>query len=235
VTKLWNVARFSERFLTGYQPPAELPPSTPADRWILSSLQRLVDDVTALYEGYEYAAAKAEVETFFWRDLADNYLEIAKQRLYDEADPLRDGARYALYHALRTVVHLLAPILPYITEEIYAGLFAGDEEAGSVHRSPWPVSDSALRDEDAEAVGALLIDIATAVRRYKSTHNLSLSTELARLQLAPDRSALATDLQAAVPDLLSVTRAARVEIRESLDPDLELLNTEGPYRAGLAP
>ncbi len=55
----------------------------PTDRWLLSRTQRLIARVTALFEAYDYAAAKSEIEAFFWRDLADNYLELAKARLYD--------------------------------------------------------------------------------------------------------------------------------------------------------
>ena len=81
VTKLWNVARFSERFLEGYTPQAAgdlAGQFTPADRWILARLQQLIRRVTALFQDYDYAAAKSEVEIFFWRDLADNYLEMCK-------------------------------------------------------------------------------------------------------------------------------------------------------------
>jgi len=65
--------------------PADL---TPTDSWLLSRLQRLVERTTALRRGYEYAAAKSETEAFFWHELADNYLEMAKARLYD-AERLR--------------------------------------------------------------------------------------------------------------------------------------------------
>jgi valyl-tRNA synthetase len=81
VTKLWNVARFAERFLAGYRPPQAAPSLTLADRWILASTQRLVRRASGLFQQYEYAAAKSEIEGFFWRDLADNYLEMVKQRL----------------------------------------------------------------------------------------------------------------------------------------------------------
>src|SRR5262249_28617487 len=65
-TKLWKVAKFSERFLKGYQPPAEPPELSPADRWMLSRTQRLIARTTELLRGYDHAAAKAEVEGFFW-------------------------------------------------------------------------------------------------------------------------------------------------------------------------
>jgi valyl-tRNA synthetase len=234
VTKLWNVARFSERFLVDYGPPAKLPMLTPADRWALSRLQQLIADTTANYEGYEYASALGEAEAFFWRVLADNYIEMAKQRLYDEGDPLREGARYTLYHAFRAVLKLLAPVLPFVTEEIYRSLFGGQEKPVSIHRSRWPLPDPALRDERADAVGEALVEVATAVRRYKSQHNLSLNTELERLQVAPEEPALAAALVAAASDLLSVTRAGQIEVCDRLDPGLEVVVAQGAFRAALA-
>jgi valyl-tRNA synthetase len=86
VIKLWNVARFSQRFLTAYAPAGpvgdKMPNLSPADGWILARTQRLVRRVTDLFQRYEYSAAKSETEIFFWHDLADNYLEMAKVRLY---------------------------------------------------------------------------------------------------------------------------------------------------------
>jgi len=81
VTKLWNVARFCERFIQTDPLPEAIPPLTPADHWILARLQALIKTVTGQFKDYDYAAAKNELEAFFWRDLADNYLEMAKQRL----------------------------------------------------------------------------------------------------------------------------------------------------------
>ena len=127
-TKMWNVAHFSEKFLEGYEPPEdeELPQLTPADGWILSSLQKLIRRVTQFLLEYEYAAAKNEIESFFWRELADNYLEMCKQRLYDKENSKREGALYSLYQVLLTTLKLFAPFLPYVTEEIYLNIFQKD-------------------------------------------------------------------------------------------------------------
>ena len=124
VTKLWNVAQFAQRFLpaTNAQPPATS--FTPTDRWLLSHLHRLIQRVTGLWEQYDYATAKSETELFFWQYLTDNYLELVKHRLYDESHPQRDGAIFTLHHTLLTLLKLFAPILPYVTETIYQGLFA---------------------------------------------------------------------------------------------------------------
>jgi valyl-tRNA synthetase len=217
VTKLWNAARFAERFIADYTLPATPPANlAPTDRWLLSRLQRLIERVTALWRGYEYAAAKSETEAFFWRELADNYLELAKARLYDAKTPRHEAARYTLHAALLTMVKLFAPILPYVTDEIYLGLFAASDGAVSAHRAAWQQPDPTLIDQAAEDAGEAIIAIATAVRRYKSETSLSLGAELARIELTAERAGLATTLRAAEADLKSVTRARMVVAREGL-------------------
>jgi valyl-tRNA synthetase len=232
VTKLWNVARFCEPFLQDYCPAPDRSINqdqlTPADQWILASLQSLIRSVTTLLEDYDYAAAKSEIETFFWGDLADNYLEMAKQRLYDPHNPQRDGARFTLYQVLLNTLKLFAPFLPYVTEEIYGGLFAEPTTAStSIHTSSWPAAISTYEDAPALEFGKLLVEIASAVRRYKSEHNLPLGNELGRLQLVPVNSGpypdIADRLREAHPDLASITRIRLIELASDTDPALEKL------------
>ena len=222
VTKLWNVARFSERFVMGWEASSETLSLSLADRWILSKAQRLVERATALFRDYDFAAAKSETETFFWQVLADNYLEMCKLPLYEENSA---GARYALRVALLTVLKLFAPFLPYVTEEIYQGLFAAG--GGSIHRASWPAVDEALIDEQTEAAGDVVVEIATAVRRYKTENQLRMGAELARLQVVVQDVVLRRSLCDAAADIRSVTRAQQVEIVEQVDADLKIIQDTG--------
>jgi valyl-tRNA synthetase len=235
-TKLWNVAKFAERFVRGYAAPEVAPVAalSPADRWLLSRTQRLIARVTELFEGFEYAAAKAELEGFFWGELADNYLEMAKARLYDAGHPQHEGAVYTLRAALLAVVKLLAPFLPHVTEAIYQGLFAAAEGGGSLHRARWPETREEWTDARAEAVGEALIAIATAARRYKSEAGLSLGAELPALLLATEDATLAGALREAQADLRSVTRARGIVVVGRLDDGVRPLAAEGVVRVGVA-
>jgi valyl-tRNA synthetase len=235
ITKLWNVAHFSERFLEGYQPTLAGIELTPTDRWLLARLASLIHRVTALFRAYEYAAAKSEIEGFFWSDLADNYLEMCKERLYGEPGPLRDGARYTLYAALLNTIKLFAPILPYVTEEIYCGLFMEHEGQPSLHLTRWPEADPSWASEEAEAVGSILIDLATAVRRYKSEASISLGAPLSKLLLSTPDTALAEQLEAARLDIQSVTRAKELRIARNLalNGASEIWHKEGVMSIGL--
>jgi valyl-tRNA synthetase len=267
VTKLWNVAQFSQRFLEGYSPTLKhraekgkgaqapsgsplqraldnqpddsssghaAPPLSLADRWILSRTQRLIQRVTGLYRDYEYATAKSETEAFFWKDLTDNYLEMIKLRLYEGTPEEADGACWTLYHVFLTVLKLFAPILPYVTEEIYQHLFAPTEGKKSIHLSSWPTPDETLEDEWIESAGEALIEAITAVRRYKTEHGMALGAELARLQMATKDTKLGEALQDGIADIMSVTRARQVEIDERLDSNLETVKAEGVITVALS-
>jgi valyl-tRNA synthetase len=221
VTKLWNVARFSERFIVGYEPPAVRPPLSLSDRWILSRAQRLIRQATEFFHNYDFAAAKSETESFFWQALTDNYLEMCKLRLYEEQSA---GARYTLHAVFLTTLKLLAPFLPYVTEEIYRELF---DERGSIHRAAWPQADETLIDDVAEAAGDAIVDIATAVRRYKTEHQLHMGAEFECLQVAAQHPALRQALGQATADIRSVTRARRVEVSEQIESGLEIIEETG--------
>ena len=243
ITKLWNIARFSERFIEGYHPPSrtdrrvrEITLSLlPGDRWILSRQQRLILQVTDLFESYEYAAAKSEIETFFWSDLADNYLEMAKQRLYDGSKEMKSAACYTLHYLLLDTLKLFAPFLPHVTEEIYQSLFASSDGFQSIHNSSWPTANTDLLDERAEQVGKILVEVASSVRRYKSDHNLPLSSPIKLLQLETSVPSFDNLLQEAYADLMSITRAKSVEVVTQIDPSLELIKSDGTVLAALIP
>jgi valyl-tRNA synthetase len=216
--------------VAGYNPPAEPPPLALSDRWILSRTQRLIQQATDYFHDYEFAAAKNKIEVFFRKTLADNYLEMCKLPLYEENSA---GARYTLHAVLLTVLKLFAPILPHVTEEIYQTLFAADD-AASIHRADWPAANKALIDKLAETAGDAIVDIATAVRRFKTENQLHLSAEIERLQVTVQDAALRQALSQASADIRSVSRATRVEVRERLDDELKIIKDTGLIAIALA-
>lgn len=180
-----------------------------------------------MFKSYDYATAKSDTENFFWNELADNYLEMCKLRLYDEMDPKREGALFTLYVVLLTMLKLFAPFLPHITEEIYQRMFIQSQETISIHQTNWPIPDENLEDKPAEQNGEILIAIATAVRRYKSEQNLPLGSPIHQLQLMTGNPTLADTLLEAISDLRSVTRAQQINLVKSLDADtLTVLSNE---------
>lgn len=228
VNKLWNVARFSQCFVLDLDNEATADPAvlSPADRWLLARTRQLVLRVTDAFARYDYAAANHELESFFWTEFTDNYLEMAKQRLYQPDSRYHRGARMALRQTLLTLLKLYAPILPYVTDAIYQALFATAEGCASIHRARWPQGETGATHEDqaAIAVGEALVQIATAVRRYKSEAQLSLGAELAQLELVTTDPLLAAALPTAEEDLKSITRAQAIHISTAADASLETMN-----------
>jgi valyl-tRNA synthetase len=224
ITKLWNAARLLEA--GGWQLAAgeSLPESIslkpraaslfPVDRALLSWLQRLIAHATERYRAYDYAAALDATERFFWGTFCDNYLELVKGRLYEGSDDERQAARWTLALTLLTVLKLLAPVMPHITEEIYGLLFAG-ETGGSIHTSDWPRADETLLDLRAEQTGEAILAIASSVRRYKSINQLGLGTPLTRLTIVTDNASLRASLAQGAGDIRSVTRAVSVAFADA--------------------
>jgi len=174
--KLWNITRFSLLNLQGYQhrefDKTEL---STVDRWLLSRLHRLIQDTTARLENYQFDEALKGLRSFTWEVLADNYIELVKSRLYTQGD---QRARYTLYTTLDTLVRMLAPFLPYITEEIYHHL-----ARESVHLQEWPRVEKELIDPAVEEEGELIKEIVKEVRHYKSQHGIPLNQPLTRIEL----------------------------------------------------
>ena len=220
VTKLWNAARLVLPHLEGYLPPGELPAGLNAvDRWLLVQLDGTIRRATAALEAYEFRAARDEAERFFWADLCDNYLELVKFRLYGEQAEApaagREAARYVLYHAMLGTLKLFAPVLPFITDDLYGRAFAA-AEGESIHTSPWPQPVDAWRDAEAEAAGRAVLEVVEAVRRHKSERKVSMATELEALRVTCPVG-LVKALQGAEIDLRSATRARRVEVTPGED------------------
>ena len=216
VTKLWNASRFAESHLQDFTYRPEPEELLPTDRWLLTRLVETIATTSQGLDAYEYAAARAEVERFFWSDFCDNYLELVKSRLYGEPGQARYAAQWTSYSALLTVLKLLAPYLPYITEEIYLGLFQQWDGTISIHKASWPEERPQWRNAGAESFGKILLDLLRQVRRHKAERGLSVGAELANLYISmpPEhRSAL----ELAQVDLRSATRAKRILFESDRD------------------
>ena len=115
----------------------------PTDQRILSRLNETVAKVTKAYENYEVGLAKIPFEEFFWKDFCDNYLEFIKNRLYkpelyENGEELKASAQYALGECFWTILRLVAPIIPHVTEELYQDIFKAQYNYSSLHLAPLP-------------------------------------------------------------------------------------------------
>ncbi|MBW2978486.1 valine--tRNA ligase [Candidatus Woesearchaeota archaeon] len=211
ITKLWNASKFAFMHLKDYKKP------TPKkleffDKWILSKLNRLIKNSTEAFMKYEYSRTRLDAEKFFWHSLCDNYLEIAKDRLYNpdkRGKQERISSQYALYESLLSAVKLFAPIMPFITEEIYQNFFREIEKDKSIHISSWPKYEKKLVDVKIEHAGDLLIEIISSVRKEKTRQNKALNSPVKEITIKcePEMEIILKD---AIDDLKSVTKAEKI-------------------------
>jgi valyl-tRNA synthetase len=219
--KLWNASRFVLMHLKDYeQKDVEL---QKIDQWLLSKLHKLIKKVTEFLDNYEYSKARLEVDKFFWNVFCDNYLEIVKDRLYNpdrRGKNARASAQYTLYTALLSLLKMMAPIMPFITDEIYSFYFSEKEGKESIHLSSWPEYDETMLDENAEKLGDLFIRVLEKVRKAKSDANFSLKTPVKELII---ESPLPEDLYLLVDDdLAAVTKADEIIYKENNDEKIHI-------------
>ena len=210
-TKLLHASRFVLA-LDG-RAPAGAEVTEPLDRAMLAALAGVVEEATAGFEGYEPARALEAAEGCFWT-FCDHYLELVKARAYGEAGPAgRASAVASLRLALDTLVRLFAPVLPFVTEEVWSWW-----RDGSVHRSPWPEPGPLRAATGVEHPSPLALEAAigvlTEVRRAKTAARRSLRTPVARVEVA-DRPERLAALAEAAADLC---RAGAVKDLALLDP-----------------
>ncbi|WP_297073990.1 valine--tRNA ligase [Thermococcus sp.] len=216
--KVWNIYRFAERHLEDFNPakaPAEL---EPLDRWILSRLHKLIKFATEEMEKYRFNLLTRELITFVWHEVADDYIEMIKYRLYGDDEESKLKAKASLYELLYNTMLLLAPFVPHITEELYQNLFRERVKAKSVHLLEWPKFREERIDEEAEKLGELAREIVGAIRRYKNSHGLALNAKLKHVAI------YATDsyekLKTIEKDIAGTMNIERLEIIKG-GPELE--------------
>jgi valyl-tRNA synthetase len=179
--KLWNAARFLLSTVTEPVNVTALPPLSrlkAEDRWMLNKLQGTIDAVTQCIESYRFNEACHVLYDFTWHEFCDWYVEAKKADLYQtESAQLRLDAIACAGYTLSSILKLLHPIMPFITEEIYHHLsgtisFPGVTSPGSIMDAPWPGSDAALTDPDIEAKFSLVKDCVVALRTIKAENNV---------------------------------------------------------------
>ncbi|HET7121913.1 MAG TPA: valine--tRNA ligase, partial [Solirubrobacterales bacterium] len=156
--KLWNASRLILLNAADAEPAPR--PVCVEDRWILSRLERTIASVTEKLETYDFAHAVQEAYSFFWRDLCDWYLEIAKPRLYDGEEEVAANLLYALERLLA----LLHPVMPFVTEEIWSFHPA---RRGHLAVHAFPVADESLFDRAAEEDVEGGIDLTQRLRAWR--------------------------------------------------------------------
>ncbi len=199
--KLWNAGRFALMNLDGDVDAVEdvAEHLELADRWIMARLNGTVADVTRHLESFRVHEAADAINTFFWGEVADWYLEMLKPRLYEDAGAeSRAAARATLVEVLDGVFRLLHPMMPFITEELWLRLPwpQGREREESLVIARWPEPRPEREDDVAVRRMTALQELIGTVRTFRSEYHVpageAITVELAH---APDHLRAALDVE----------------------------------------
>jgi valyl-tRNA synthetase len=215
--KLWNAARFALLNLAGYTPgkvaDADL---LVEDRWVLSRLSTVTRQVTGALAEYRYADAARVLYDFAWDEFCSFYVEMVKGRLQEESS--RPVAQRVLAYTLDTLLRLLHPLIPFVTEEVWQ-LLAGaapqrgidtiEPAAESIMIARWPQPVAAREDPQIEARFARFQEVLRAVRDIRSRQNVPPKARIAFcVRCDPETAALLRPMEPYFPAMAGASASA---------------------------
>ena len=219
--KLWNATRFVLMNCEGQDCGLSPEPATAdygfAERWIVSRLQRATAEVAARFDAYRFDLLARALYEFVWDEYCDWYLELAKVRLSSGPPAGQRATRRTLLTVLETVLRLIHPLIPFVSEELWQTLapLAGRKEAESVMLVPYPQADAARIDTAAEARFDALKTLIIPCRNLRGEMNVSPAQKLPLLAAGGDKAALA----AFTPYLMGLAKLSAVEIVADIPAD----------------
>ena len=175
LTKTWNIVRLLASHLPdGSDPPRQAPelgPDAPlADRWILSRWRRRLQEVDAALAAFEPSQAAGLLREFLWHDVADRYVELAKEALAGrEGEVAARRSRAVLLFVLERSLRALHPMVPHVTEELWHAL---PHDGASVSLAPWPRPEEAPADPEAEVAMESVLEAIRILRVLRSENRL---------------------------------------------------------------
>ena len=164
INKLWNASRYVLMNMDDFKEEnITFENLSKADKWILTAKNRLIQEVTKNMENYEFHHVGNSLYQFIWEDFCDSYIELSKSLM-------NDTTKTVLLDVLTTILKLLHPFMPYVTEEIYTKLQVRDSE--SIMISSYPVyNDKEIFDQDFENISRVISDL-TEIRNLKVTNGV---------------------------------------------------------------
>ncbi len=188
------------------------------DRWVLSRLERLIGVVTDAMSGLRVFEAVRELEYFMKEELSRWYIKLIRKRTWTETeDPEKIAAYVTLYEVLFNYLKMIAPIIPFVSEKIYQGMFKGGSGAPlSVHMLGWPVVEKRWRDEELEEDMQIIKEIIEASYSARQSAKIKTRQPLMRLRLVSDEDRV----------IRAVSRLRRIVLEQANVKEVEVISPE---------
>ena len=217
--KILNASKFVLGRLDDAEIPAPSEVTEPIDLDLLAMLAKLITAATDDYENYDYARALERSESFFW-SFCDDYVELVKIRAYGEDDTApRRSARATLAITLSVLQRLFAPIMPFVTDEVWHWW-----HQHSIHAAPWPTLKE-LPTLDVSGAGSTygpVCEVLEAIRRAKSSAKVSQRAEVASVMVRAPAPFLAS-VALCQEDLMAAGGVATLTTREETELSVEVV------------
>jgi valyl-tRNA synthetase len=207
IRKLWNASRFTEKALEGYS--GGDADYRVIDKWMQSRLNQTIEKVSKAMDDDDFYSALTEIQSFFWHDYCDYYIEDVKYRVYGGES--KAGAQATLSKSLKAVLEMMFPFAPFTTSEIYSELFGGRIKS-------WP--EKGRVDDKVLLLGKTLHEALSQVRQQKADANKALNSELEEVRVVLPLD-LVDEFADVSDDLKGVAKAERVVVEAGQSPEVK--------------
>ena len=216
MNKIWNASRYVLMNMdNAHIKDIKSIDKTVADKWILSRLQELVVSVSKNLDSFDMGLAAAKLYDFLWSDYCDWYIELSKTALYSGDDNLKNNSISVLVYVLSTVLKLLHPFVPFLTEKIMSFL---DSSSISIMISDWPVYDDDLLFKNEEREFSYVMEIIKSIRNIRAEKQIPPSKKVAISIIANDSDkTLINGAISYINKLAGVDKINYIENSEQLD------------------
>ena len=218
INKIWNAARFAHMHVADCGDEVRAAVANPAElplvhQWILSRTARTVDEVRSALDDYHFNIVASANYQFIWHEFCDWYLEWIKADLFSDDETRKNQARGVLLTVLETVLKLIHPITPFVTEEIWSTL---PGERPVLMQEPYPERRPEWLDETAEQQMELLMGIITGIRNIRAEADVHPSQKIEAFVTNVDAATVAL-VESFSPAISDLTRLNGLSVAETLD------------------
>jgi len=223
VTKLWNAFRFMHQHLSTFDPQEKPEQLGTINEWILQKSSETFGQYEKELNKNEFSLALNHIDSFFWHEFCDNYLELIKDQLfnpekYETAEI--EATKWTLYQIGLRILQLYAPFVPFITETLYQKLYRTKSSISSIHKTIYNDIQKQYKFTIATEEIENLIRLVVQIRKLKTTNQLSLGTPLVKLTIYTTDDVLKKVIEDHKPLLKGISRAEQIVFSTELQKEL---------------